>query len=104
MAAARKMMNAISLGQYPSMNGSSAMTGVKQIRISVMMFGRVHMPRLPQGLDDVLADRLERVEDAFAREGHGFEIGRPLDPLAVLLADQVLRLAVRVGHRPLAGG
>jgi hypothetical protein len=26
------------------MNGSSAMTGVKQIRTSVMMFGRVHMP------------------------------------------------------------
>ena len=42
-AATTKMMNAISLGQYPSMNGSSAMTGVKQIRTSVMMFGRVHM-------------------------------------------------------------
>jgi hypothetical protein len=25
------------------MNGSSAITGVKQMRTSVMMFGRVHM-------------------------------------------------------------
>ena len=32
-------MKQMSLGQYPSMNGSSAMTGVKQIRTSVMMFG-----------------------------------------------------------------
>jgi hypothetical protein len=37
------MMNAISFGQYPSINGRSAMTGVKQIRTSVMILGKVHM-------------------------------------------------------------
>ena len=37
-------MKAMSLGQYPSMKGSSAITGVKQIRIRVMTFGRVHIP------------------------------------------------------------
>ena len=44
-AAMMKMTKAMSLGQYPSMNGSSAMTGVKQMRTRVMMFGRVHMAR-----------------------------------------------------------
>src|SRR6476646_188327 len=95
IAATRKMKNAISLGQYPSMNGSSAMTGVKQIRTRVMMLGTVHMSApLPQGLDDALADRLEGIEHAFARDGHGLEIRRPLDPLSVLLGHQVFRLAI----------
>ena len=37
------------------MNGSSAMTGVKQIRTSVMMFGSVHMRgRYPSVLTTLL--------------------------------------------------
>jgi hypothetical protein len=31
------------------MNGNSAITGVKQMRISVMTFGRVHMPAATPG-------------------------------------------------------
>ena len=78
------------------------MTGVKQIRTRVMMFGQgPHAGRLPQRLDDALADRLEGIEHAFAGEGHRLEVGRPLDPLAVLLLDQVLGLVVRVGRHPL---
>jgi hypothetical protein len=36
----------MTLGQYPWMNGNSAMTGVRQMRASVMMFGRVHRTEL----------------------------------------------------------
>ena len=38
----RKTTKAMTLGQYPWMKGSNAMTGVRQMRASVMMFGRVH--------------------------------------------------------------
>ena len=79
------------------------MTGVKQIRTSVMMFGQgPHAGRLPQRLDDVLADRLEGVEHAVAGDRHRLEVGRPLDPLPVLLLDEELGLVVGIGRRPAA--
>src|SRR5918994_5319365 len=101
-AAMMKMMNAMSLGQYPSMNGSSAMTGVKQMRTSVMMLGSVHMvPRLPQRLHDVLTDTLERVEDSISGESYGLEIGCSLHPVPIFLTDQKLRVMIGVRQRTL---
>src|SRR5574338_526225 len=107
MAAARKTTKAMNLGQYPWMNGRSAMTGVSAIRTRVMMLGRVHMgplPRSAERLDDQLRDGLEGVEDAFARDRHGLEVLGALDPLAVLLVHQELALVVRVGDGLLLGG
>src|SRR5688572_16276675 len=94
-AATTNTIKQTSLGQYPSMNGSRAMTGVKQIRTSVMMFGSVHMgtASLAERLDDALADRLERVEHPVTRQRHRLEVRRTLDPLAILLRDQPFPLS-----------
>ena len=43
LAAARNTTNAMILGVYPLMNGSSAMTGASTIRESVRMLGNVQM-------------------------------------------------------------
>src|SRR5215212_3143385 len=99
-----KMMNAISLGQYPAINGSRAITGVKQIRTRVMMFGRVHsLDMLPQRLDHVLADGLQGVEHTLTGERHGFEVRGPLHPLSVFLADEELGIVVRIRLGTLLG-
>src|SRR5512144_1375636 len=98
MAAARKTTKAMNLGQYPWMNGRSAMTGVSAILTRVMMLGRVHMgplPRSAERLDDQLRDGLQGVEHALPRHGHGLEVLGPLDPLAVLLVHQELPFVVR---------
>src|SRR5690242_21169181 len=94
-AAAMKMKKQMTLGQYPSMNGRSAMMGVRQIRAMVRMFGRVHVHRTgsapsAQSLEDQLADGLERVEHAVPPHRHGFHVRRPSHPLGVDLLDQVL--------------
>src|SRR5687767_4254868 len=97
-AATMKMMKAISLGQYPSMNGRSAIIGVKQIRTSVMMLGKVHMARrLTQRLNDVLADSLQCVEHPLAGQCDRLEVGRPLDPVPVLLPNQKLSIVIGIG-------
>src|SRR5215203_264394 len=96
-----KMMKAMSFGQYPSMNGSSAITGVKQMRTTVMMLGRVHIAELSQHLYDVLADALERVEYSVTRERDSLEVRRTLHPVSVLLCDQKLSIVVGVRHRAL---
>ena len=86
------------------MNGSSAMTGVKQIRTSVMMLGRVHMPAgYPSVLTTFLLMALRVSNTPSPGQRHRLEVGRPLDPLAVLLAHQELALVVGIGQRPLAG-
>src|SRR3989442_6104536 len=91
------------------------MTGVRQIRASVRMFGRV--PRigpfpspvptscgtcriyaqvrtvgtgLAQRLQDQLTDRLERIEHSVSADGHAFHIGGPAHPLAAGLLHEVL--------------
>src|SRR5207244_10713461 len=91
-AAARKTRNAITLGQYPWMKGSSAMTGVRQMRASVRMFGRVQRIGrfLAQRLQDQLADRLERIEHSVPPHGDGFHVRRPAHPLAPGLLDEAL--------------
>src|SRR2546430_213496 len=63
--AARKIRNAMTLGQYPWMKGSRAMTGVRQMRASVRMLGRVQRMRRPlaQRLHDQLAHRLQAVDN-----------------------------------------
>src|SRR5206468_7546090 len=93
------MRNAMTLGQYPSMKGSSAMTGVRQIRASVRMLGRVQRmsPPLAQRLQDQLAHRLQGVEHAVAADRHGLEVGRPANPLIVDPLDQVLARMHRIG-------
>src|SRR5438876_1199888 len=87
------MRNAMTLGQYPSMKGSSAMTGVRQIRASVRMLGRVQRmsPPLAQRLQDQLAHRLQGVEHAIAADRHALE-----DQLAARVVVHLARHRVEV--------
>src|SRR5881397_3802332 len=101
MAAARNTTKAMTLGQYPWMNGSSAMTGVRQMRASVRMFGRVQRigRSLAQRLQHQFANRLERVEHAVPANGHRFDVRGPPDPRAAGLLDEVLTGVRGIGGR-----
>src|SRR5437867_828614 len=98
--AARKIKNAMTLGQYPWMKGSSARTGVRQMRASVRMLGRVQRTRPPlaQRLEDNLAHRLQGVEHAVPADRHGLDVCRAPHPLVVDLVHQVLARVRRIGR------
>src|SRR5213593_4081976 len=89
----------MTLGQYPWMKGSRAITGVRQMRASVRILGRVQRMRrrLAQRLQDQLAYRLQCVEHAVAADRHGLEVRRAADPLIVHALDQVLARVRRIG-------
>src|SRR5690348_1841952 len=94
------MTNAMTLGQYPWMNGSRAMTGVRQMRARVRMLGRVQRmdPPLAQRFQHHLADGLQGVEHAVAADRDGLEVGGAPGPLVVELLDQVLAWMEQIGH------
>src|ERR1043165_9396762 len=81
-------------------SGSHPTSGEATMRPMVMALGRFTAePRSGQSLQNQLADPLERLEDALAGHGDGFEIRRALDPLpGRKLLDQVLAGMVRIGR------
>src|SRR5688572_10855840 len=100
-----KITNAMTLGQYAWMKGSSAMTGVRQMRARVMMLGRVHRIGRPsaQRLEHHLADGLQRIEDSVTADRHGLEIGSTAHPIAADLIYQILTGVRWVGRHLLHG-
>src|SRR3989442_8024763 len=109
MAAARNTTKAMTLGQYPEMNGSRAMTGVRQMRASVRMFGSVQRIWLPptrsaQRLEHHLTDGFQGIEDAVAADRHGLVVPRAPDPLPARVLHQELALVAGIGRDLLLGG
>src|SRR2546427_12848142 len=103
MAAARNTTKAMTLGQYPEMNGSRAMTGVRQMRASVRLFGSVQRIWLPparsaQRLEHHLTDGFHGIEDAVAADRHGLVVPRAPGPLPAHVLHHELALVGRIGR------
>src|SRR2546427_10526363 len=96
----------MTLGQYPEMNGSSATTGVRQMRASVMMLGSVQRigRALAQRFENQLADRFQRVEHPVAADRHPLVIGGVTDPLAADFLDEALTGMCRIERLLLTRG
>src|SRR5947208_8593580 len=72
------------------MKGSSAITGVRQMRASVMMLGSVQRMALTQRLEHRLANRLQRIEHAIAAHGNRLVVGGVARPLVSHILNQIL--------------
>src|SRR3989475_7524319 len=86
------------------MNGSRAMTGVRQMRARVRMLGKVHRiaPPSAQRLENQLAHALQGVEHAVAADGDRLDEGGVAHPLPPGLLDQMLaRMGGVRRHLPL---
>src|SRR5436309_14234985 len=76
------------------MNGSRAMTGVRQMRARVRMLGKVHRiaPPSAQRLENQLAHALQGVEHAVAADRDRLDVGGVTHPLLSGLLVQMLAL------------
>ena len=79
------------------------MTGVRQIRTTVMMLGSVHIGGYPRLLRTSLLIALRVSNTPSPVIATASMVGRPLDPLAVLLGHQELPLVLRVRQEAVRG-
>src|SRR5687767_13628586 len=91
--------NAVSRAPGDPIKGNAAMNGAARMRPAVIVFGRfTGPPSLRQRLQHELADGLECIENSIATYGDGFEVRRPLHPLAARkLLDEILAGVIGIG-------